>query len=82
MSAPVFGSIPAPLRAVVSHFVRRRMRGALASQGMGRHTPDEIYALGKADLTVLSEFLGAKDFFLGPTPTSLDATAYARVDAA
>lgn len=72
-----FGGMPAPLRAVLPHVVRRGIRQSLFGHGMGRHSADEIYAVGKADLTVLSEFLGAKAFFLGPKPTSLDATAYA-----
>ena len=35
----------------------------------------EIYALGCADLTALSDFLADKPFFLGAEPTALDATA-------
>ena len=44
---------------------------------MGRHTREEIYAIGKADLSALANFLGVKPYFLGDRPASLDATGYA-----
>jgi glutathione S-transferase len=44
---------------------------------MGRHSGDEIYAIGKADLTALAEFLDVRPFMMGDRPSSLDATAYA-----
>ena len=44
---------------------------------MGRHNKDDIYALGNADLSALSNWLGDKSFFMGDGVTSLDATAYA-----
>jgi glutathione S-transferase len=72
-----FAELPAPLRAIVPSLARKGIRESLAGHGMGRHSRDEIYALGRADLDVLSEFLGEKDFFLGKKPTTLDATAYA-----
>lgn len=43
---------------------------------MGRHSREEILAIGKADITALADFLADKPFFLGAEPTSLDATAY------
>lgn len=72
-----FGGIPAILRPVITRVVRKSTRASLAGHGMGRHTPEEIYSLGKADLSVLSELLGDKPFFFGEKPTSFDATAYA-----
>jgi glutathione S-transferase len=44
---------------------------------MGRHSREEIYEIGKADLNAISLWLGDKSFFMGATPTSLDAIAYA-----
>ena len=44
---------------------------------MGRHGAEEIYHIGKTDITTLADFLGDKPFFMGKDPTSLDATAYA-----
>ena len=72
--APVFfGKMPAPARLLLAPFVRRSVRQTVQSQGTGRHTAAEIYALGRADLQALSDALGDKDYFLGDQPTSYDA---------
>lgn len=49
----------------------------LAAQGLGRHDGAEIHALGIADLTAISDFLGDKAFFMGDRPTTADAAVYA-----
>lgn len=72
-----FAGLPAPLRWFVPNLVRKSQLKALYRQGIGRHSRDEIYALGKADITALADFLADKPFFMGEQPTSLDATAYA-----
>jgi glutathione S-transferase len=72
----LFGAIPAPLRPVVGMLVRRGTRSALHAQGTGRHTREQVYAMGKADLQALSDALGDKPFFLGDEPTSYDAAIY------
>jgi glutathione S-transferase len=75
--APVFfASMPGPLRGLIGGFVRRGTRKTLHAQGTGRHTSEEIYALGKADVQTLSDALGEKPFFLGDRPTSYDAAIY------
>jgi glutathione S-transferase len=53
------------------------MRKQLHGHGMGRHREADIYAIGQRDITALADFLGDKPYFLGETPCSLDATAYA-----
>ena len=75
--AAFFGRMPAPLKWFVPHIARRSVRRELWGHGMGCHSRDEIYAIGKTDLTALAEFLGAKPFMMGERPSSLDATAYA-----
>jgi len=75
--AAFFAGLPAPLRWFVPNLVRKSQLKALYRQGIGRHSRDEIYALGKADITALADFLAGKPFFMGEQPTSLDATAYA-----
>ncbi|MBI3574907.1 MAG: glutathione S-transferase family protein [Gammaproteobacteria bacterium] len=72
-----FGSLPPGVRDLVAVLARRNQLKALHGHGVGRHTSGEIYALGCADLTALSDFLADKPFFLGAEPTALDATAYA-----
>lgn len=77
MREAFFGFLPALARATVAASVRRQVLAELDGHGMGRHTPEEVYALARADLDALSAFLADKPFFLGGSPTSLDASAYA-----
>lgn len=72
-----FGGMPFPLSMIVPRLARKQIRAALRAQGIGRHTPEEIYALGARDLAALSAFLGDKPFFFGDKPTLADATAFA-----
>jgi glutathione S-transferase len=72
-----FDTLPPVLKQIVSAQVRRGVRKALYSQGMGRHNRDDIYELGNADLSALSSWLGRKPYFMGNVASSLDATAYA-----
>jgi glutathione S-transferase len=67
---------PAPFRPLVGRLVRKTVAKSLHLQGLGRHSPDEIYRLACDDLTALSEFLADKPYFFGQQPTELDATAY------
>jgi glutathione S-transferase len=71
-----FGVVPPIMRGVVASKVRKGIRKALYAQGMGRHSRDEIYEIGKSDLTAVSMWLGDKPFFMGATATSVDASAY------
>ena len=70
------GTIPPIMRELVAGRVRKGIRKTLYAQGMGRHSRDEIYEIGKADLTAVSVWLGEKPFFMGATATSVDASAY------
>ena len=71
-----FGVVPPIMRGLAARSVRNGIRKALVAQGMGRHSRDEIYEIGKADLTAVSMWLGDKPFFMGATATSVDASAY------
>jgi glutathione S-transferase len=70
-----FGKLSWPLRVVVPLLAQRGMRSELHGHGMGRHSRDEIMALGTADIAALSGLLGNRPYFLGDQPTSVDATA-------
>lgn len=71
-----FSDLPLVLRTVVPAIVRKDYVKALKGQGVGRHSREEIYDIGKRDIKALSDFLGGKLFLLGERPTSLDATGY------
>ena len=58
---------------------RRQVRRALHGQGMGRHAPEEIVALGTRSIDAAADFLGTKPFLMGSEPTGVDATAFAFV---
>lgn len=72
-----FGGLPPVLRSAVPGLARRAMRQELRGHGMGRHSREEIVALGNADVTALAEQLDDRPFLMGDRPCSFDATAYA-----
>ena len=75
--AEFFKPVPALLRGPVSALARRGIARQMWGHGIGRHNREEVYSIGRADLTALAGFLGNKPYFMGESPTSLDATAYA-----
>lgn len=72
-----FGALPRVIRRLVMRMVRRATIRQAQAQGIGRHTREEVYAIGSADLVALAEQLGSSYYFLGSQPTSIDASAYA-----
>jgi len=68
---------PPVVGKVVPAMIRRKVLQALRAQGLGRHQPEEILEMGKADLSTVAALLGDKPFLLGEQPTSFDATGYA-----
>ncbi len=79
--APEFKKLlPGPIRLLMP-MIRNSVKKSLHKQGTGRHTPDEIEAMGSADLDAVAELLGAQDFLLGERPRTVDASVYAFVEA-
>lgn len=74
-----FRKIPAPIRPFLVPMIRRQIRRALYAQGMGRHAPEEIVALGTRSIDATAELLGPRPCMMGSEPTGLDATAFAFV---
>lgn len=72
-----FDALPIPLRWIVPPLARRGMLSEMRGHGMGRHSAQEIHAIGCRDVTAVADFLADKSYMLGEQPTSLDATAYA-----
>jgi glutathione S-transferase len=71
-----FEDFPPILRNIIPVVARKQTLKNLLGQGMGLHTPEEVYRIGKRDLTAISDFLADKPYMMGEEPTSLDATAY------
>jgi glutathione S-transferase len=71
--------LPRPVATVVEMIARRTMRQSLHRQGLGRHPPETIWAMGAADIQALAHWLGQKQYCFGDTPTVVDACLYAFV---
>jgi glutathione S-transferase len=61
--------------------VRRDILKKLHHQGTGRHTLEEVTAMGAADLEATAELLGDRPFLLGDRPRTVDCTVYAFLEA-
>jgi glutathione S-transferase len=71
-----FSGLPFPLKYFVPNIARKSVLQSMVSQGIGRHTRDEIYQMGMEDLDAVSAILGDKSFLFGDQPSMADATAY------
>jgi len=70
-----FGTLPAPLRALIPPIARRKVLRQLYEQGTGRHRPDEVYVLAAADLDAIAASLN--EYAVDGRPRSVDATVFA-----
>lgn len=71
-----FGKMPLPVRVVVSALIRRNVKKSLRQQGIGRHAPDEIMAIGLRNLEAVRDYLGNNPFIAGEEICVADATVY------
>lgn len=72
----VLGQVPSVVRTVVAPIARRGVKGQLRGHGMGLHSPEEIETIARRDLEALAGMLGDRDWFLGDSPTLVDATVF------
>lgn len=70
-----FGAMGAPYKWFVPRLARKGMLNQVKAAGVGRHTPEEITAMGMRDIDAIATVLGDKPFLFGE-PSSIDATAY------
>jgi len=79
---PAFKALfPAFVAPIAIPMIRRQVRGSALAQGAGRHTREEVLAMGVADLQAVEGILGERTFLLGDRPRSVDATVYAFLSA-
>ncbi|PCJ68055.1 MAG: glutathione S-transferase [Rhodobiaceae bacterium] len=71
-----FADIPWPIRGFIARKAHKSVEAALHHHGLGRHTREEIYGFGTADIHALSEILGNNAFLFGSEPSVADATAF------
>ena len=72
----IFGTLPPGVRDLIAWAYRRRIKSQIKGHGIGLHSPEEIFALGREDIIAIATFLGDKTYFMGDRPSTLDATAF------
>lgn len=66
--------VPEDMRRNVLNARRESVSRTLQAQGLGRHTPEEIYRFGCMSLDAIATFLDDKAFLMGDRPTTVDAS--------
>src|SRR5262245_60540905 len=72
-----FASVPAIARPLVAKLVRGRMRKILWTQGILRHSDQDIMEAGRRDWRAVLTVMGNGPFFFGDQPTGVDAIVFA-----
>ena len=62
---------------IIIPIIRRDITKKLHHQGTGRHTLEEVSAMGIGDWSAVSEILGDRPFLLGDQTRTVDATVFA-----
>jgi glutathione S-transferase len=57
--------------------IKRRFLDEATKQGYAKHTREEVYAIGKADMDALDTFIGNKKFLFGDSPCETDPSIFA-----
>jgi glutathione S-transferase len=70
------GSMSAPMVTLVGALIRRGFKKHLFERGVARHTPEEVTAMGRADVDALATWLGDREWFVADAPTKADASAF------
>lgn len=70
-----FAPVPALMRGFISGRIRKSMKKTLWRHGIGRHSVEQMYRFARADLQVISDLLGDKDYLFGTQPTRYDCSA-------
>jgi glutathione S-transferase len=68
-------SIPAPMLTLLAPLVRRGFKKHLFERGIARHSPEQVAAMGRADVDALAAWLGEREWFVTDKPTKVDASA-------
>lgn len=71
-----FDSVPAIIRPLVTALVQRQIRGLLWTQGILRHSDEEIVEAALRDWRAVLPFMSPGPFFFGDKPCGLDAIMF------
>lgn len=73
-----FAHLPPGVNLVVPAIARNSVKNQLNSQGLGRHSSEEIYKRGVEDIDAIFGMAGKSGYILGgKKPSFVDATAFA-----
>jgi glutathione S-transferase len=79
LKSTVLGGIPGLPRELMAPIARRGVLRQLSGHGMGKHSAQEIAAIGARDIDALAAILGGKPWFFGDEATETDAVAYGQL---
>lgn len=68
--------VPGFAQGTVLGLLQRQVRGQIDAQGMGRHSREEVFSMGRSIIESAAELLGEKPFWMGEAPATIDATVY------
>lgn len=74
---PEFSKVLPSFLRIAFPLIVRKVKGALKSQGTGRHSREEVQAMGMKDWDALSVLLADKPYILGDRPSTADCSLYA-----
>lgn len=72
-----FDNVPPVIRSMIRCIVRGRMRKILWTQGLSRHSDQEIMTLALRDWQAIIEHMSDGPFFFGARPAGVDAIVFA-----
>ena len=72
-----FGKIPdAGMRDKIAAEAREYVLQNIYSQGLGRHSQEEIFEFARKDISAIANWLSDKDYFFGPNIKLIDLCVY------
>jgi len=71
-----FAGLPALIRPVVIRLARRKVARDLRGHGVALHRAEDVWEMGRQDLSALSALLGDQPFFFGAEPKTIDAVVF------
>ena len=64
------------LPSIAMKIMKSRTLSYTYGQGYGRHTKEEVYSIGKADLKAIDDLIGDNKFLFGDEPCETDACVF------
>ena len=71
-----FAGLPALIRPVITRLAIRKTTRDLRGHGIALHRDEDIWEMGRQDLTALSHLLAGRLYFFGSEPVTIDATVF------